>query len=578
MAKKGSSSTKKTGKSGAAGNDARRKFLKWDNDGGKPGMASSLDVLLEWLTAPGNYLRWRKESRGELCREIMARFLERGINFRQPPGIRNEIRHLEAQYFAAVSWMQAKGIHDAFEGGVAAKWVEEGVRHLCPQYRTIAPVFRDLAVSDQPSVRESSQGDATDVEAEAASSVLHTGHDSFDCAAVKASDSVETCYKHTSWYRDGDQPGAPSSMSVLLRWLTTPGNYRRWKHQNKSALSREIISAMKKHRIERHTTRSLECKIWKLERQYAAAKDWLLVSRLDGGFAQGKASTCVKAKVLRMCPHFHDLAPVFQYVLGVDKGESASDASADEEQKEASGDPPPADAEQDPPHERQVAQDVEDEPRAPAQASAVRTSDQRPTTGPSWASAIGRFPNVMVQETLKRTITSLDGEVSSPFAKRLRVRRAMRQQEVSDGDSSALTTMSGEQREQLLLGRELEGKLAVLACEAETKQALAECQAECEFERMQAQKEADAQKTRATAALEMEKAQATKALEVKRAEAEVALDVEGVKTKKSIDAVVQLAFARHKLLNGGIPREEVDSMLPRMRVGQAPDGPQVESS
>lgn len=48
------------------------------------------------------------------------------------------------------------------------------------------------------------------------------------------------------WTNDGKKRGAPSSIDVLMSWLSRPGNYEKWEsHPKKLAITEEIVKEMK---------------------------------------------------------------------------------------------------------------------------------------------------------------------------------------------------------------------------------------------------------------------------------------------------------------------------------------------
>lgn len=99
----------------ANGGGGKKQRILWDSDSATRGGKTSIAVLLEWLTAPGNYARWRSgksqfgETREALCSEIKAEMKLHGILHRENANIRTQISELERSYEVARAWMAKHG-------------------------------------------------------------------------------------------------------------------------------------------------------------------------------------------------------------------------------------------------------------------------------------------------------------------------------------------------------------------------------------------------------------------------------------------------------------------------------------
>ncbi|KAJ0398420.1 hypothetical protein ATCC90586_003562 [Pythium insidiosum] len=93
----------------------RKQRILWDSDNATPDGKTSIGVLLEWLTTPGNYARWcdgkgqAGETREKLCSEINAALRSHGILHRENANIRTQISELERAFDAAVMWLVDQG-------------------------------------------------------------------------------------------------------------------------------------------------------------------------------------------------------------------------------------------------------------------------------------------------------------------------------------------------------------------------------------------------------------------------------------------------------------------------------------
>ena len=97
--------------------------------------------------------------------------------------------------------------------------------------------------------------------------------------------------KKTLWTNDGTED-TPSSMDMLLDWLTTDGNYSRWKGSDtkkghlflniglkggikKEVLCTEICNALKAVGIDYRVNADIRPKISTIEQGFRKASDWL---------------------------------------------------------------------------------------------------------------------------------------------------------------------------------------------------------------------------------------------------------------------------------------------------------------
>ncbi|KAE9004390.1 hypothetical protein PF005_g13611 [Phytophthora fragariae] len=136
-------------------------LIKWDSDAAD-GRPSSLDVLVEWLVAPGNAERWcaasgkRDGSQVVLASEVYDLLLVHGITYRSHRAITGKLHYLEEHFDKAEDWLRRAEIQ-RFDDSIEA---ERTVLQMCPVYPKIAPVLQSArrsvaTASSRPSRRAS---------------------------------------------------------------------------------------------------------------------------------------------------------------------------------------------------------------------------------------------------------------------------------------------------------------------------------------------------------------------------------------------------------------------------------------
>ncbi|CAH0488405.1 unnamed protein product [Peronospora farinosa] len=116
-------------------------------DNARPGGPTTMDVLLRWITKPGNVKRWRMETHSPLVREVVEIMQEEGLAHRQAPFVRYKLDAIEKQYITAKQWLLETGMHDAYMRGKASKEVKVHVENVCPQFKRLDPAFRGVSFS-----------------------------------------------------------------------------------------------------------------------------------------------------------------------------------------------------------------------------------------------------------------------------------------------------------------------------------------------------------------------------------------------------------------------------------------------
>ena len=78
--------------------------------------------------------------------------------------------------------------------------------------------------------------------------------------------------------KDGVE-GGPSSLDVIVDWLTSGSNYARWRGDcedgcTKKALAVEVVAKMKQNAIDHHDPKDVMNKISHLQSTYNSTQDW----------------------------------------------------------------------------------------------------------------------------------------------------------------------------------------------------------------------------------------------------------------------------------------------------------------
>lgn len=83
---------------------------------------------------------------------------------------------------------------------------------------------------------------------------------------------------YKSWLKDGVN-GGPSSMDILIRWLSNQENYTRWKGEDydripKKLLLEDILDEMRKVGIYHRVAKDIASKISTLQSNYRLTQKW----------------------------------------------------------------------------------------------------------------------------------------------------------------------------------------------------------------------------------------------------------------------------------------------------------------
>lgn len=134
----------------------RPQHVGWTTDHALDGGKSSMGVLLDWLTTPGNYDRWRAPGASKMAvgAEIVERLEAVGIFHRRARDVYTKIYDIERSFHEAAAQLQDARRRLQQSKGTAA---EPGLYKLLAQYSRyfmlLQPVMGDHAAASVPKKR-----------------------------------------------------------------------------------------------------------------------------------------------------------------------------------------------------------------------------------------------------------------------------------------------------------------------------------------------------------------------------------------------------------------------------------------
>jgi hypothetical protein len=111
------------------------------------------------------------------------------------------------------------------------------------------------------------------------------------------------------WHLDGPTE-FHNSMTILLGWLTTHGNYCKWrggdKHNGvtKKTMAGDIAATIKAEINVHRSAKNVQNKIELLESQFKKASDWL--NQTGAGCTEGE----IKDYIVKLCPYYYELRDI----------------------------------------------------------------------------------------------------------------------------------------------------------------------------------------------------------------------------------------------------------------------------
>jgi hypothetical protein len=119
--------------------------LPWDADSAGRGGPTSQDVLLHWLSQPGNYARWHqgKRKRTDATLDVLRTLEINGLTERTVGAIDSKIQALVQQYLASVTLLSDEGVSsDYLMTDEVDEALERIVLRQCPLFRELEPALR----------------------------------------------------------------------------------------------------------------------------------------------------------------------------------------------------------------------------------------------------------------------------------------------------------------------------------------------------------------------------------------------------------------------------------------------------
>lgn len=246
--------------------------IPW-NDDNQDG-ESSVQLLVGWLVSGTNYERWQGDActHNAMCDEIVNLFKVHGIVHRTVAGIKMKIRRLETSVVHAQSILRENGHVDLANLDEADMSLMCDILGRYPDFDFVAPLMEVM----------SSEG------------LTHK----------------PVASRSLGW--DADRILERATMDALIEWITTAGNYDRWKFKTSSRASicLEINKFLHEKAIRNRSVAGIGTRIGLLERSLKRAVGILDRCGITGSIKLDSCDEGVKNEISQCCRHFEQLAPV----------------------------------------------------------------------------------------------------------------------------------------------------------------------------------------------------------------------------------------------------------------------------
>ncbi|POW11822.1 hypothetical protein PSHT_08284 [Puccinia striiformis] len=126
----------------------KKKAVPWEKDAVNPGF-SSMQILLDWITAPGNFEKWRGKkgegvSKEFLASQILQKMVAQGINHRIARDIRTKIQEIQTSFTIACNFLRNTG------QGLLAKDIANGTNDIRDTVDSTSELVPNLNAEDEP--------------------------------------------------------------------------------------------------------------------------------------------------------------------------------------------------------------------------------------------------------------------------------------------------------------------------------------------------------------------------------------------------------------------------------------------
>ena len=303
-------------------------LIQWHNDNSSPDSKSSLQLLLEWLLAPGNYAnKWRgKKNDGKKkaqVAEMLANMMnDAGVKVKRTKhSVKSKIRNMETQFKTANDFVCSEtgaGVEEK-DGKEAFQTI---VLRKCPYYYELAEIMGDRAAAKPKATTDDDDLDSVDDEeiVEVINSQESSEEEEEDDADANADDEEE---KDEETEEGAKKPAA----------VNTPAKRKRATAINSSAKKapkREYVSSTAAATIAAAELASTKNRIAMLKEKEMTAEEEL--KQADRKIAKMEKVKAVREKFGYSNKQIKRMFPTLAST--VDEMAAMSESSSDEQEEE----------------------------------------------------------------------------------------------------------------------------------------------------------------------------------------------------------------------------------------------------